>query len=141
MSAEVALSPARRGVLTRLADLIVPACGELPAAGTLDLGGAPIDRLLRLRPDLLPPLRVLLEECAALPPADLPTWLDALSPTAMAVLLQVVAGAYYLQPEVRRLIGYPGQEALTLPRDGFGGEELLMAMMQSPPRFRSAPAE
>lgn len=139
MSGAVSLSPARRDVLRRLADAIVPAHGDLPAASEIDLAGEPTDKLLRLRPDLLPLLCGLLDDCAAAEPAGLPAWLDSLLPAAKATLLQVVAGAYYLQPEVRRLIGYPGQEAQTLPRDGFGGEELLVAVMQSPPRYRQAP--
>lgn len=34
----------------------------------------------------------------------------------------LVCGAYYLHPTVKAALGYHGQEALTLPRGGFGAE-------------------
>lgn len=47
-----------------------------------------------------------------------------------------MAGAYYLSPEVRKRIGYPGQQAQMLPREGIGVEDLLEGMLDAPKRFR-----
>jgi hypothetical protein len=52
-----------------------------------------------------------------------------------------VVGAYTLDPAVKRRLRYDGQRALTLPRGGFGGEDLLLLMMESSPRFRDPKAE
>ena len=67
--------------------------------------------------------------------------LAAEHPRAFSALLQVVIGAYTLDPEVRRRLRYDGQQALTLPRGGFGGEDLLLTPLEGPPRYRDPKAE
>ena len=49
-----------------------------------------------------------------------------------------VAGGYYMHDQVRRLLGYAGQEALTLSRGGFGGEDLIDPMLARGPIYREA---
>lgn len=132
-----ALAATQRAVLAALADAIAPAAGLMPAASSIGLAepGGTIDRVLALRPDLAAALPAIL----AATDCDADGALDRLDPAQRAVLLECVAGAYYLHPEVRRLIGYAGQEALGLGRGEIGGEDLLAAMMQRPPRWRRPP--
>ncbi len=133
MSAPV-LSQSRRAALAAVADFLVPRTERMPGAGDLGLfaPGGLADRVLAYRPDLAVALDSLLD--TPLPPPA------GMSPAALSILMQVVAGAYYLHPEVKRLIGYAGQEAQSLGRGGIGGEDLLARMMERPPRWRAVPA-
>jgi hypothetical protein len=121
---------------TQLYDLLVPGRGSSLAFSATDPGGALIARVLALRPDLAgAPDRIL----ATLPEAFGPDDIEACAaadPPGFEALLELVFGAYFLSPAVRRAIGYDGQQALVLPRDGFGAEEEAVAMMAAPPRWR-----
>ena len=108
----------------------------MPSAGDIDLANAPLDKVLRARPDLLEPLCRLLDSFGSDAMEIAVPSLERDEPQAFEMLMQVVAGAYYMDAHVRSLLGYDGQRALTLPRSGFGAEELLMEMMESPPRYR-----
>lgn len=105
-SSRDALSTEERRVLAGLAEVIVPAYGQMPSAGVIDLSHAPIDRALAVRPDLAAPLRRLLEDAAGWEPR---AWIEALErddPPALRQLLEAVAGAYYMDARVRALLGY-----------------------------------
>ncbi|MBT9291574.1 hypothetical protein [Prosthecodimorpha staleyi] len=121
---------------TQLFDLLVPGRGPSPAYSAADPAGALIARVLKIRPDLAGvPDRIL----AALPEAFGPDDVEACAAAdrpGFEALLELVFGAYFLSPAVRHAIGYDGQQALTLPRDGFGAEEQAVAMMAAPPRWR-----
>lgn len=127
------MTPAQRATLSALADVLIPAAHGMPAASGIGLAGAPLDRALRARPDLVAPLGALLDRLAGQDPGDA---VRALAPGELDLLFVAVAGAYTLDPAVRSLLGYPGQGARTLPRAGFGAEELAAAMMEAPPRWR-----
>ena len=92
--------------------------------------------MLQIRPDLATSLAVLLEATAAMPPPIVVPWLVANDPVGFRVLMQVVAGAYYMHPEVLRLLGYPGEQAIALGDGSFGAEALAARMAASPQRFR-----
>lgn len=127
------MSDARRRTLL---DLLVPAAGPHPAFTAADPDESLIARVLRIRPELA---GVVERALSALPPDPGPADLDALAarePGLTQALLELVLGAYYLSPAVRAAIGYDGQQALSLPRDGFGAEDLALELMASPPRWR-----
>jgi hypothetical protein len=120
----------------RLFDLLVPGRGASPAFSAADPGGALIARVLRIRPDLGgAPDRILARLPDDFGPADIEACAAA-DREGFEALLELVFGAYFLSPAVRRAIGYDGQQALVLPRDGFGAEEHAVAMMAAPPRWR-----
>jgi hypothetical protein len=142
-----ALTLERRTTLARLADAIAPAAAGMPSASDISLAreSGLIDRVLALRPDLARRLPALLDALLDAPAGAEPdaalARLQADDPAGLDALMQAVAGAYYLDGQVKRRIGYRGQEALTLDRGGFGGEDLLLAMMERPPRWRDPAAE
>ena len=103
------LSPDERTLLAALADVIAPRWNSLPSASDIDLAGEPLDRALQARPDLIEPLRALLLEIEASPPVDAIHHLQRARPAQFHVLMQVVAGAYYMNEKVRAALGYPGQ--------------------------------
>jgi hypothetical protein len=89
---------------------LIPAGAERPGASAAGVAGPLLDRVLAARPDLLPALRRALAE----PVVDADARLAALrasDPRAAHTVELVVTGGYYLAPEVRGLIGYPGQVA------------------------------
>ena len=100
------MSTTQRETLTRLADLIVPRYGRMPSASDLDVPGKQIDGVLALRPDLRAPLVRLIAACPD--PLDEPALyaLAAADPERMRMAIQAIAGAYYMHPRVRELIGY-----------------------------------
>ncbi len=133
------LTTPQRTALAALADVIAPASGRMPAASSIGLvdPGGQVEQVLALRPDL----------AAALPPILAATGSDAaealtrMPPVWRTTLLECIAGAYYLHPEVRRLIDYAGQEALSLGRGEIGAEDLLAEMMERPSRWRQPPGD
>jgi hypothetical protein len=106
------LSAVEIETLTLLSDLIIPRHGKLPSASDLGLCELINAETFRIRPDLLDPVRALLSTCTP-NPTDLD--LQALStamPKEFFGLMQVVAGTYYMQPQVKALLGYSGQRRI-----------------------------
>jgi hypothetical protein len=143
---EAILNSAHRAALAALADVVAPRTSRMPSAADLRLAepAGEVDRVLSLRPDLVAPLCQVLDlPDATADPLSVVQRLASANSAAFAALMQAVAGAYYLHPTVRTLIGYGGQEALSLDRGSIGGEDFLAVMMERPPRWRqtSAPPE
>ena len=107
---DIALTPAQRLVLSRLADVLVAEGFGMPAASAVGVADDLLDRCLAAAPSLCEPLLGVLDEA----PADgLDRFVQRLAvdrPDDFAVLSTTVVGAYYLSDEVRELIGYPGQQ-------------------------------
>lgn len=125
--------------LAALAAVLIPAGRGLPSAPEAGVPGPQLDRLAPLRPDL----PAILAAATAFRP-DLPAEaavpaMAREAPGLFADLFEALAAAYYLSPAVRAGIGYAGQQALALPRGGFGAEELALEMMARPPRYRIPP--
>lgn len=100
-----------RATLARLADLLIPGGDGMPAARAADVAGAGLDRVLLAEPRHASPLARFLTRAAG---ADSLAALDALSrqdAEGFRALTVVVANAYFMHPEVRQAIGYPGQQA------------------------------
>jgi hypothetical protein len=99
-----------RDRLRAFADRLIPAAHDMPAASEVGVADRQLDRVLAARPDLAAPLE------RALAGADPDEWeasLERLSATdreAHDALLMVVAGGYYIDPGVRRRLGYDGQQ-------------------------------
>jgi hypothetical protein len=108
----------------------------MPSARDAEVGESCLDRVLMARPDLIRPLADLLEEWRDGEPRRVIESLARDRPVDLELLLVAAAAAYYLCERVRDCIGYPGQEALTLERGGFGGEDLLDAMLERAPFYR-----
>jgi hypothetical protein len=99
-----------RDRLRRFADKMIPASDGMPAASEAGVADKGLDRVLAARPDLTAPL------VRALTDADPADWegslarLGASDREAHEALQTVVAGAYYINPDIRRRIGYDGQQ-------------------------------
>ena len=134
--------PANGGARQRLAALsavLIPAGRGLPSAPAAGVPGAMLDRLAALRPEVRTILAAAVDFRPWLPPDAAVPAMAQDEPALHAALFEVLAAAYYLAPAVRAGIGYLGQQALALPRGGFGAEDLTLEMMARPPSFRVPP--
>ena len=100
--------------LEELADVMLPAAHGMPSASEVKAVVAYLDQVLGWRDDLRQPL---VRAIAALEPAtftvDRLSALHKEDEDAYVALTTTVAACYYLSPEVRDRIGYPGQVAKT----------------------------
>ena len=105
-----ALTDADRAAFTAIADVLLPAYGKLPAAGSIDIGGVWLDKALAaradLRDDLIRGLR-LISGSAGRAAAER---LLAEDGTAFDAIGLAATGAYFMADEIREKLGYPGQE-------------------------------
>ncbi|MDQ6772103.1 MAG: hypothetical protein M3024_03810 [Candidatus Dormibacteraeota bacterium] len=131
-----------RAVLAGLADQLIPAGDGMPSATQAGAAAAGLDEVLRLRPDLAAPLRALLDGVAGSDPAAAVDRLRETQPDAFAVLAEVVAGAYFLNPDVRRHIGYPGQQQVPIKAEqppDYEQDGLLASVVGRGPVYRRTP--
>jgi hypothetical protein len=99
-----------RDRLRRLADALIPAAHGMPAAGEVGVADRQLDKVLAVRPDLGEPLA---RAVADADPADYEASLARLRERdreAHDALLLVVVGGYYIDADVRRRLGYDGQQ-------------------------------
>jgi len=99
-----------RAAFRAIADVLIPAAEGMPAASEVDVHGPVLDRILGLRPDLAERFFRGIAAVAGKPPATAAEQLNAGDPQALSAIGLVASAAYYMQPRVRELIGYPGQE-------------------------------
>ena len=99
-----------RATFRALADVLIPAAEGMPAASEVGVHESVLDRILALRPDLSERLLRGLRAAAGQAPQETARRLNAEDPDALSAIGLAAAAAYYMQPRVRELIGYPGQE-------------------------------
>lgn len=105
-----ALTPDERQALSAIADVLIPRFARMPSASDVGLCGPPIDRALGARPDLLATARALAIQVRGRDAEEMVREIQANDPKALNAVLQLVAGAYFMLPEVRGILGYAGQE-------------------------------
>lgn len=127
----MSLSEAEVARLAQIARVMIPGGAGQPGADALDLAGAPVAEVLRIDPTRVAPLRMFL----ALPgPVDSLADVEALAQQDEAgfqALSVVLANAYFMHPEVRDAIGYPGQEARDSSVGLSGADMVLIAEVQA----------
>ncbi len=133
------LSEDQRTALCAVADRLIPASAKMPSFSASGAQRVELDRVLELRPEVLPALLAALDLVAGADAGDeaLEAWLHRTDPAALAVIAQVASSAYYLSPDIRKLIGYPGQVQRPVADDEEADyEDLLQAVVDRGPIFR-----
>jgi hypothetical protein len=108
------ISDDRRAQLGAIADVLIPAGSGMPSASEAGVAGQFLDEVLAARPDLASPLEAALasvegaDDVIAALRADAGAW---------GVITAVVPAAYFLNPDMRAAIGYPGLEARPIDPD------------------------
>ena len=123
-----------RARLAVLADQLIPASGDMPAASAVGVAAHGVDRVLEARPDLAAPL------ADALAFRGDATELRAARPESFAALGEVVAGAYYLEPDIQDRIGYHGRVSAPVEIEPDVDEALLAPVRARGPIYRADPA-
>lgn len=139
---KVQVDERKRTTMAALADVLIPSAEGMPAASEVNVQGKWLDRVLAARPDIVPALLQVLAEAEGKDPAAEVRRLQEADAGGFAVLALAATGGYYMNPKVRKLIGYPGQkpnppypdESDFYLRDG-----LLDPVIKRGPIFRPTP--
>ena len=136
------LTSDQRNVFRGIADVLIPSSTTMPSAGQVGVHGPVIDRLLDQRPDIRERFLRGLDACMGENPDSAARSLNETDPTALAAIGLLASAAYYMDEEVRRLIGYPGQSArpfdpLAMPNYVTNGQ--LRRVIDRGPIFRPTP--
>jgi hypothetical protein len=124
-----------------LADVLVPNAEGMPSASQAAVHTHWVDEALRARPDLHVGLRQALDLTAGMPAEAAVEMLNAQHSPVFDALGTVTAGAYFLNPEIRQLIGYPGQVPQPIVDDVDTYAELLERVLDRGPIYRETPSE
>jgi hypothetical protein len=133
---------AHRERLRRFADVLIPAAHGMPGAGEIEVADSKLDRVLAVRDDLAAPLVRALDR---VDPADHDGSLARLESDDTAAhdaLLLVIVGGYYIDPEVRRRLGYDGQEPTEVRPEiipDYAEEGLIEPLLDRGPIYREVP--
>lgn len=114
-----ALAPVR-AQLAWAVEALIPADprGQFPSAHEAGVPTQWLPRALKARDDLLPLFVAALQDLPAETPSDpLATLRSALAPALFDLVGRLVAGAYFMNPDVTRTLAYPGQQALPYDPD------------------------
>lgn len=129
-----------RSTFAGLADTLIPAGAGMPSASQAGAAGEWLDEVLAARPDLTEPLLALVGRVDGQDPATVIADLQANDPAGFGLLTEVVPNAYFMNPSVRELVGYPGQVGLdpdlTWPPDWL---DLLEPVVERGPIYRVPP--
>jgi hypothetical protein len=104
------VTPSIRRRINAVAASLIPAGDGMPSAAEVDVAGKLLDRVAALLPDLTGTLCRIFDGDVE----DPEEWLGELSatdPGSYRSVLLAIAASYYLDTEVRRRIGYPGQSS------------------------------
>lgn len=107
------INASEQATFAAVADQLIPAAHGMPSAGEV-VAEKRLAFVLGARPDLEEPLTQALRPELGDDPAARLQRLAASEPNLLSALQLVVVGGYYTDKRVRELIGYPGQEAITL---------------------------
>jgi hypothetical protein len=141
VSRQFILDDDTRQTLTALADLLIPGNERMPSASQAAVGEKWIDHALAARPDWAQAFVALLKNARDKEYRIVLADLQALHPASFIMLTELVAGAYFLNPEVRKVVGYPGQQAIPIaeePEEQL--QELIEPVIRRGPIYRSCPS-
>lgn len=129
-----------RLVLAGLADVLIPAGGDMPSASQAAAVGHWLDQVLIARPDLKNGLADVLSTARGRDPQEVIANLRANDASTFEALAELVAGAYFMNPDVQYAIGYNGQGPRPIdPRPDYMEDGLLESVIQRGPIYRPTP--
>ena len=132
--------PARRAVLVSLADVLIPAGDGMPSASAAVVAEEGLNQVLAAVPSLEASLADVLARAKGREPAEVVASLARTDPAAYAILAEVVTAAYFMNPDVRKAVGYTGQGPSPLdPRVDYMEDGLLESVIKRGPIYRPTP--
>ncbi len=135
------LTDNERRAFCAIADTLIPASGKMPSFSQSAAQPLHVDRVLGLRPELLADLKSALTLAAeSADPTDTVEWLNREHPAALGIIGLVASSAYYLDPAIRKKLGYAGQQHRPATADEeHDYEDLLQPVIDRGPIYRSTP--
>jgi hypothetical protein len=140
---ELDISDELRERLAAIAQGLIPAAEGMPAASEIDISGRQLDLVLRSRPDLIHDLLRAVSQVEEV--GDPISWMDRLrkdDPPAHEALAVAIVAGYYMHPEVKSRLGYPGQVSQEVNAGAFPeyvSEGLLERVVERGPIYRPTP--
>ena len=132
--------PGMRAVLAGLADVLIPAGDGMASASAAGVAEQGLDQVLAAVPSLAANLAGTLAGAEGREPAEVVANLARTDATAYGILTEVVTAAYFINPEVRRAVGYAGQGPSPLdPRVDYMEDGLLESVIKRGPIYRPTP--
>lgn len=135
------LSDSQRAVYAGLADILIPSAEGMPSASEADVPTRWIDEALRHRPDLVEALMAAIDAATGKEAQEAVEYLNKEHIPAFEAMGTLTAGAYFLNPQVKQLIGYPGQVPTLVREDMDTYADLLENVLERGQIYREAPAE
>jgi hypothetical protein len=135
----VGINDEQRIVYAGLADTLIPEAEGMPSASQADVSSRWVDVALSYRPDLRAPLLEALDLVTGEEPARAVDWLIRERSSIFEALGTLTAGAYFLNPSIRELVGYPGQETRDFIDEVPLYLELLEHVAERGPIYRPTP--
>ena len=127
-----------RELLASLADVLIPAGDGHPSASVADVGGTGLDQVLATCPEVSAGLQDVLRKVGDRTAAEAVAYLKANDAEAFGVLAEFAAGAYFLNPLVRKAIGYGGHTPRAIdPEPDY--LDLLESVVRRGPIYRATP--
>jgi hypothetical protein len=117
-----------------MADLLIPAGGDMPSASQAGVGKEGISQVLSFRPELTAAIDAILKQCEGKSAKDA---LAMLSTADFATLAEVVASAYFMNEDVRAKLHYHGQRAKPIVPEEIE-PALLKPVIDRGPIFRTS---
>ncbi len=131
-----------RDRLRRFADVLIPAAHGMPSAGQVGVADGQLDRVLAVRDDLIEPLLRALARVDAEAHEGSLAALEHDDAEAHDALLLVIVGGYYIDPGVRRRLGYDGQVPTEVRPEiipNYVEEGLIEPLLERGPVYRQVP--
>jgi hypothetical protein len=136
----VNFDPAQRAVLAGLADVLIPAGDGMPSASTGAVAEEGLNQVVAAVPSLEASLADVLARAKGREPAEVIASLARTDPAAYGILTEVVTAAYFMNPDVRKAVGYTGQGPTPLdPRVDYMEDGLLESVIKRGPIYRPTP--
>lgn len=113
MSVKSQLTPEVRALFGKVADLLIPAYKQMPAATSVGVHEDLLDKVLGFRPDIV---EAFFRGMGKIDAGNLSVSVNALfreDEEAFGAVSLAASGGYYMAGPVREALGYPGQESLT----------------------------
>ena len=130
----------QRAALAALADVLIPASDEFPAASQAGVAAEGLDQVISFQPGIVAGLIGVLEKLNGRPAGEAVADLQKNDPAAFGVLAEFVAGAYFLNPRVRARLGYSGQSPHPIdPQPDYLDDGLLESVQRRGPVYRPTP--
>src|SRR5262249_58353034 len=117
-------------VLAALPEALPPAGDGMPSASAEAVAEEGLDQVLAAVPSLGASLADVLARAKGREPAEVVADLARTDPAAYGLLTEVVTAAYFMNPDVRKAVGYAGQGPAPLdPRVAYMEDGLLASLL------------